>query len=112
MGSTVTQDFQAHGGFLHAGGRGPGERAAGGFEHGLTRSVVNEQIRSGNSVERPALYGSFPDDRGNGDRTGGRQSDGPSPRPGHLSFNSAGGREDTVNFMVNGINMNDPTTSR
>src|SRR5579862_1415963 len=26
---------------------------------------------------------------------------------GTFSFNSAGGREDTVNFMVNGINMND-----
>ena len=27
---------------------------------------------------------------------------------GTFSFNSAGGREDTVNFMVNGINLNDP----
>ena len=27
---------------------------------------------------------------------------------GSFSFNSAGGREDSVNFMINGINLNDP----
>jgi hypothetical protein len=31
---------------------------------------------------------------------------------GTFSFNSAGGREDTVNFMVNGINMNDPNNQQ
>jgi hypothetical protein len=31
---------------------------------------------------------------------------------GTFSFNSAGGREDAVNFMVNGINMNDPNNQQ
>ncbi len=31
---------------------------------------------------------------------------------GTFSFNSAGGREDTVNFMINGINMNDPNNQQ
>ena len=31
---------------------------------------------------------------------------------GTFSFDSAGGREDTVNFMVNGINMNDPNNQQ
>jgi Carboxypeptidase regulatory-like domain len=31
---------------------------------------------------------------------------------GSFSFNSAGGREDTVNFMINGINLNDPNQNQ
>ncbi|HEX4749381.1 MAG TPA: TonB-dependent receptor, partial [Bryobacteraceae bacterium] len=31
---------------------------------------------------------------------------------GAFSFNSAGGREDTVNFMINGINLNDPNQNQ